>query len=105
MKNSLLFFAMVLLVILLTNNSCTEEKDNKPCNGYANISFTNKTDSTVQIEIDEAHSTFQLNENYIKSVMVEGDKTYKINIIGRNISRDTTFPVSVCGNIQVVILR
>jgi len=102
LSRTIFYFSVVLLFIVF---SCKEETTTKPCDGYGNISFNNKTDSAVQVSISEAHNTFSVNENYIKGVKVEGDKSYKITIEGRNILRDTTLLISVCDNIDLVILK
>jgi len=105
MKTTHILLAGIALIILSFSSSCKEETTTKPCDGLGNISFNNKTDSAVRIEIVEAHNTFPLNPNYIKGVQVEGDKSYKINIQGRGLYLDTSFHVSTCANIDFVILK
>ena len=105
-KKYFIFLALVAgFLLLFLTPSCKEKKSNEPCNGYGNIYFTNKTDSAVEIEVVEAENTFTLAKNHINCVPVEGDKQYKINIVGRKVSFDTTISIAICGKIDLIILK
>ncbi len=85
--------------------SCKEKVSTQPCNGNGIITFNNKTDSSVLIQVVEAHNTFTLNQNYIKSVTVKGNQSYKLLLEGRNYYKDTSLSVNYCETKSFIISR
>lgn len=96
------FFNLLILVLIC---GCKKDDQSLPCDGNGIITFNNKTDSTVRVQILEAHNTFTLKKDYIKDITVKGNISYTISIEGRNINLDTTYGIHSCESRDFTILH
>lgn len=103
MKNLFPLFFFIIAILFLP--ACKSEDTAQPCDGNGMITFNNKTDSTVDVQIMEAHNSFTVKKDYIKVVTVKGNATYSISIQGRNLNKDTTMGIHNCETKTYTILR
>lgn len=96
---------LILLSVFIVLNSCTQKETNLPCDNNGTICFTNKTDSSVQISIEETHNQFTLSKDYIKCVQMEGKKLYTINLLGRKLYKDTVMVLQVCDKKDFIVRK
>ena len=89
-------FTVVLLLVLLLITACKKEETSQPCDGNGIITFNNKTDSTVLVQIVEAHNTFTLQKNFIRIATVKGNQSYTLVVEGRNYDKDTSLSIHNC---------
>jgi hypothetical protein len=105
MKIKRMFLFVLSLIFLSIIFACKEKNVVKPCDGNGTLCINNKTDSSVIIEIVEAHNTFTLDKNSLQCVQLKGDQLYTINIDGYNFYKDTSLMVLTCDRKDFVILR
>jgi len=97
----------ICLVVLLTvlYYSCKQSDTSLPCDGNGIITFNNKTDSSIKVQVVEAHNTFTLLKNYIRTVTVKGNQSYNIVLEGSNYNKDTILGIHNCETKNYIIVR
>jgi len=103
MKKVTIFLLASAMVLLLATFSCKKKEAAPPCDGKGSITFTNKLDSAVSINIVQIHYTFTLLKNYSERVSLSGDQPYEIKITGQGYYLNDTLYVATCDDQLMVV--
>ena len=96
--------AISMAMIVIFFSGCTDKKETPPCGNKGTVYIQNKLDSTLTVSILETHYQFQIQKNYMESVVLEGNQPYKFTFTGPNHDiRDTTFVLIACDNTLITI--
>jgi len=103
MKKVVYLSLSAFVVMLLILGSCKKKEAEPPCDGKGSITFTNKLDSAISINIIQIHYTFTLETNYSERVSLAGDSPYEIKITGADYYLNDTLMVATCDDLLMVV--
>jgi hypothetical protein len=106
MKKNLLFINLLIIIAVIIVSSCKKSSESQPCDGNGTICISNKRDTLIIINIQQTHTTLNLNHDEMQCQSLLGGSTYTLKFSGPAYTgdlKDTTLLIQNCDNKLITI--